>query len=306
MQSDQLTSSSGSASEADYTATVRRVSIISMIVDLFLALFKFAAGIIGRSSAMISDAIHSSSDIAGSFIVLLGARISGKEADREHPYGHERFECIASILLSFILFLAGFDLIREGVEKIISRSYLTAGTPGMIALIAAICSIVVKEGMYHFTFRAASRIGSDSLKAEAWHHRSDALSSIGSLIGIAGARMGFPVMDPLAGILISLFILKAAADIFKETIDKLTDHACSPEFEQQIRSCVMTCDEVKGIDLLRTREFGRRVYVDLEIRVDGTVSLREAHQTAETVHDLLEKNFPELKHVMVHVNPDTV
>ena len=296
--------SAAPASEEDYNRTIRCVSIISMIGNLGLAAFKFFAGIAGKSSAMISDAVHSSSDIVGSFIVLLGAKFSGKEADKGHPYGHERFESIASILLAFILFLAGFDLIRDGMKKIISGSYAGAAAPGLIALTAAVTSIIVKEAMYWFTLLKARQISSDSLKAEAWHHRSDALSSIGSLIGIAGARMGFPILDPLAGILISLFILKAAFDIFLETIDKLTDHACSPELEASIRSCVESRSDIRKVDLLRTREFGRRVYVDLEISMDGTVSLSQAHETAEAVHDLLEKAFPQLKHVMVHVNPD--
>jgi len=191
---------------SEYTRIVRDTSFISMIGNLILAAFKFFAGIAGHSSAMISDAVHSSTDIAGSFIVLTGARISGKEADRNHPYGHERFECIASIILAFILFMAGFDMIRSGIGKIISGSYRSALVPGMIALTASVCSIIIKEGMYSFTVLQARRIGSDSLKAEAWHHRSDALSSVGSLLGIAGARLGFPAADPLACVLISLFI----------------------------------------------------------------------------------------------------
>lgn len=303
MQTATAKTAAPPVSEAEYTRTVRSTSVISMIGNLVLAAFKFFAGFAGHSSAMISDAIHSSSDIAGSFIVLTGARLSGKAADREHPYGHERFECIASIILAFILFMAGFDMIRGGIEKIMSGSYRNAVMPGVIALAAAVCSIIVKEGMYWFTFLRARRIGSDSLKAEAWHHRSDALSSIGSLLGIAGARLGFPVADPLASILISLFIWKAAYDIFRETIDKLTDHACSPEFEKEIRTCVEACPQVKRIDLLRTREFGRRIYVDLEICMDGSMSLAQAHQAAEHVHDMLEDTFPDLKHVMVHVNP---
>ncbi len=290
-------------SDDHYTATIRCVSIVSMVGNLLLAGFKFFAGFVGRSDAMISDAIHSSSDIAGSFIVLIGAGISGKAADAEHPYGHERFECVASILLSFILFLAGVGLIREGLLKIVSGSYKSAASPGFIALVAAICSIIVKEAMYWYTMSHAKRISSESLRAEAWHHRSDALSSIGSLIGIAGARMGFRILDPLAGILISLFILKAAVSIFREAIDKLTDHACSPELEEQIRECVMKDPRVVDIDLLRTREFGRKIYLDLEIKLERTLSLEQAHRIAEEVHDRIEEAFPEIKHVMIHVNP---
>lgn len=289
--------------DSDYTGVIKRVSVISMAGNLVLAAFKFAAGIIGRSGAMISDAIHSSSDIAGSFIVLIGARVSGREADRNHPYGHERFECVASILLSYILFAAGAALIREGILKIISGSYREAGAPGMIALAAAFISIASKEGMYQYTIANARKIGSDSLKAEAWHHRSDAFSSIGSLIGIAGARLGFPVLDPLAGILISLFIIQTAVRIFCESIDKLTDHACSPQLEDQIRLCIKKDPRVLSIDLLRTREFGRKIYLDLEIGADRNLTLQQAHQIAQELHDLIEDTFPDIKHVMIHVNP---
>lgn len=289
--------------DRSYTAIVRRVSFWSMAGNLILAIFKFLAGVIGRSSAMISDAIHSSSDILGSLIVMIGAAVSGKEADREHPYGHERFESVASILLSFILFLAGVSLIREGWIRITSGSYKTTPAPGMIALVAAVGSIVVKEGMYRLTFASAKRIGSDSLKAEAWHHRSDAFSSVGSLIGIAGSRMGMLILDPLAGMIISLFILEAAFSIFKEAIDKMTDHAGSPDLEEEIRACVTKDERISSIDLLMTREFGRKIYLDLEIGVDGEMSLRAAHQIAEETHDLIEHAFPQIKHVMIHVNP---
>ena len=292
-----------SLDDRSYTAVVRRVSFWSMAGNLVLAGFKFLAGIFGRSSAMISDAIHSSSDILGSLIVMIGAGVSGKEADREHPYGHERFESVASILLAFILFLAGVGLIREGWIRITSGSYKTNAAPGMIALVAAVGSIIVKEGMYRFTIASAKRIGSDSLKAEAWHHRSDAFSSVGSLIGIAGSRMGMLILDPLAGMIISLFILEAAFSIFKEAVDKMTDHAGSPDLEEEIRERVSEDMRIRSIDLLKTREFGRKIYLDLEIGVDGEMSLHAAHQIAEETHDMIEHAFPQIKHVMIHVNP---
>ncbi len=290
--------------DASYTAAVRRVSFLSMIGNLLLAAFKFVAGFIGRSDAMISDAIHSSSDILGSLIVMLGAKVSGKGADREHPYGHERFECVASLLLSFILFLAGISMIREGGGKILSGAYKTAAAPGMIALIAAVVSIIVKEGMYQYTMQSAKKIDSGSLRAEAWHHRSDALSSVGSLIGIAGARLGLLILDPLAGLLISLFIMKAAVSIFMEAIDKMTDHSCSPELEEEIRQCVGKDPRIRGIDLLLTREFGRKVYLDMEVRLDKNLRLESAHQIIEELHDVIESTFPQIKHVMIHANPD--
>ena len=290
-------------SDSDYSRTIRKVSVLSMAGNLALAGFKFFAGFVGRSDAMISDAIHSSSDIAGSLIVLIGSVISEKEADEDHPYGHERFESVASILLAFILFLAGVGLIREELIKIFSGSWQNMHSPGMIALIAAITSIIVKEGMYWYTAVNARRIHSDSLLAEAWHHRSDALSSIGSLIGIAGARLGFPILDPAAGVLISLFILKAAISIFYNATEKLTDHSCSPQMEQQLYNFIQNDPRVRSIDLLQTREFGRKIYLDLEIGVDREMTLQKAHQIAEELHDRIENAFPDIKHVMIHVNP---
>ena len=277
--------------------------MVSMAGNFLLAGFKFAAGFIGRSDAMISDAVHSSSDIVGSLIVLAGSVISGKDADREHPYGHERFESIASLTLSFLLLFAALEIMKSGLGKIISGSYKEAAIPGMISLIAAVISIVSKELMFWYTMHFARKIDSGSLKAEAWHHRSDSLSSVGSLAGIAGARMGWKILDPLAALLIGILIARTGLEIFKEAIDKLTDHACSRELEEKIRSCVQKQDDVRGIDVLRTREFGRMVYLDLEVRMDKELSLGKAHQSAEILHDTIEQEFPEIKHVMIHVNP---
>ncbi len=289
------------SSDEQYSQVATKVSFRSMLGNLILTVFKLAAGIAGHSGAMISDAVHSSTDVLGSLIVMIGVRISVKEADREHPYGHERFECIASLLLSFLLLLAGFEIIKGGFTGIFSGRAVTV--PGKIALAAAVISIAVKEIMYRYTMLYAKKYASASLKAEAWHHRSDALSSVGSFAGIIGARMGLPVLDPLAAVFISFFILKAAFDIFSGAVSQLTDHACSPEMEEQITKSIMNCSGVQGIDLIRTRTFGRKIYLDVEVRMDKYLTLEQAHQHAETVHDQIEKDFPDIKHVMVHVNP---
>ena len=280
-----------------------RVSTVSIIINLLLAGFKFAAGYLGHSGAMISDAVHSSSDVLGSLIVIVGVKMSEKTSDKDHPYGHERMESVASLILACILAAAGFSIGKEAFLSVFRGSYLTAAAPGVLALIAAIVSIIVKEAMFWYTRINARRIGSSALKAEAWHHRSDALSSVGALIGIGGALLGVKVMEPIASIVICLFILKVAMDIFLEAVDNMVDHACDKETEAAIRICAAKQDGVVSVDILRTREFGRKIYVDLEISADGDLTLYAAHEIAEKVHDTIEETFPEVKHIMVHVNP---
>ena len=280
-----------------------RVSTVSIIINLLLAAFKFAAGILGHSGAMISDAVHSSSDVLGSLIVIVGVKMSEKSSDKDHPYGHERMESVASLVLAGILAAAGFSIGKEAFLSVCRRSYLTANAPGVLALIAAVVSIVVKEAMFWYTWINARKIRSSALKAEAWHHRSDALSSVGALVGIGGALLGIQVMEPTASIVICLFIFKVAFDIFREAVDNMVDHACDAETEAAIRSCAAEQDGVIQVDILRTRVFGRKIYVDLEISADGNLTLRAAHDIAERVHDTIEDTFPEVKHIMVHVNP---
>lgn len=282
---------------------IYQVSAVSLMGNTLLALFKFVAGVLGHSAAMVSDAVHSSSDIVGTFLVILGAYMSGKKPDKEHPYGHERFECIISILLSDLLIIVGGLIGYNGIMKILNPSDIVI--PTILPAIAAVVSIIIKEGMYWYTIISAKKINSVSLKAEAWHHRSDAFSSIGSLIGIVGARMGYPILDPLASIIIGLMIIKVAVDIFRETMDKMIDKQCSDELVNKLKEETLSVEGVQHIDFIRTRQFGSRVYVDVEVTMDGEITLIEAHDVAEKVHHLLEKNNPELKHCMVHVNPDT-
>ena len=191
----------------------------------------------------------------------------------------------------------------DAFRNIVSGDYGNLQVPGVLALIAALVSIVSKEAMYWYTKHYAKKIDSGALMADAWHHRSDAFSSIGALIGIAGARMGFPVMDSVASLVIFLFIVKAAYDIFKDAMDKMVDHSCDEETEKEIYDCVMSNGEVLGIDLLQTRIFGNKIYVDVEIAANPSYTLREAHSIAEAVHEKIEENFPKVKHIMVHVNP---
>ena len=280
-----------------------KVSIISIIANVVLAAFKLVAGVFAHSGAMISDAIHSASDVFSTFVVMIGIKIASKEPDEEHPYGHERMECVAAIILATILCITGLGIGKNALSNITGNSGEMA-VPGMLALIAAIVSIIVKEAMFWYTRHYAKMIDSGALMADAWHHRSDALSSIGAFIGIIFARMGYVMMDSIACLVICVFIVKAAYDIFKDAIDKMVDKSCSLEVEAEIRTIVMSVDGVKGIDSLSTRLFGNKMYVDIEIRADGEKTLNETHEIAEAVHDSIEAQFEKVKHIMVHVNPD--
>ncbi len=289
--------------KTDFEKTAMRVSFVSIAVNIILSVFKLLAGIFADSAAMVSDAVHSASDVFSTIVVIIGIKISSKASDKNHPYGHERLECVAAIILSTILAVTGFGIGYTALMKIISGEYAALSIPGRLALVAAIVSIVMKEGMYWYTRISAKRIESGALMADAWHHRSDALSSVGAFIGIGGAMLGFPVLDTVASIVICFFIEKAAYDIFKDAVDKMVDKACDDELEEALKQCALSQEGVLGIDLLRTRVFGNKIYVDIEISADANETLREAHSIAEKVHESIEENFTKVKHIMVHVNP---
>ena len=291
------------SSETEFRNVAKRVSLVTIIGNVVLSVIKLLAGIIAHSSAMISDAVHSASDVFSTFVVIIGIKLASKKPDKEHPYGHERMECVAAIVLAMVLFITGLGIGLEAVKNIIHGNYGDLQVPGILALIAAIVSIISKEAMYWYTRYYAKKIDSSALMADAWHHRSDAFSSIGALIGIGASRLGYPVMDSIASLVIFVFIVKAAFDIFKDAIDKMVDHACDEGTEKQIYDCVMKNENVMGIDLLQTRVFGNKIYVDVEIQADASYTLQKAHDIAEAVHDDIEKSFPKVKHIMVHVNP---
>ena len=289
--------------ETEFTRVANRVAFVTIFENVLLALGKLIAGLIGHSSAMISDAVHSASDVFSTIVVLIGVKLSSKESDKEHPYGHERLECVAAIVLAVVLLLTGLVIGYDAIKNILGGNYKELTAPTVLALVAAIISIVAKEAMYWYTRYYAKRIDSSALMADAWHHRSDALSSVGALIGIGGAMLGYPVMDSIASLVIFFFIAKAAYDIFKDAIDKMVDHACDEETEKAIYDAVLEQEEVLGIDMLQTRIFGNKIYVDLEIQLDENYTLKKAHDIAEEVHEHIEQNFPKVKHIMVHVNP---
>lgn len=285
------------------TAIIRNLSLVSVIGNAILSGFKMFAGIMGNSGAMISDAIHSFSDVLTTLIAWIGVKVSKRDADHSHPYGHERLECVASLILGLVLLATGIGVGKVGAENILLGNYETLAVPRGVALVAAVVSIVGKEAMYWYTRYYAKLINSAAFLADAWHHRSDAFSSIGSLIGIGGAMLGFPVMDSVASVVICIFIVKVAFDISKDALVKMLDTSCGEEYEEKLRKHILAQQEVLAVDMLRSRMFGNKIYIDLEISVAGDKTLWEAHDVAERVHKSVEQQFLDVKHIMIHVNP---
>ena len=293
--------------EQNADAVIAKTAAVGIWGNVFLAALKLAAGIFGHSAAILSDAVHTLSDVFATLIALIGVRLGRKNPDRDHPYGHDRFECIASLTLAGVLMVTGIGIGWDCIDRIRSGAFRTAPVPGTIAAVAALASILVKEGMYWYTNLNARKIRSGAFQADAWHHRSDALTSVGALIGIIGAQRGIPVMDPAAGIVICLVILYVAYGITRTAFSKMVDRACSPEFEQDVRDLILAYAAENGmeigIDLFRSRLFGDNAYLEIELSLDGNMSLSEAHTVAQELHDRIESRFDNVKHVMIHLNP---
>lgn len=287
----------------DEKKIIRQLSTVGIAGNAALVAFKLYAGLAGHSPAMVSDAVHSLSDVFATFIAFIGVRLSMKAADEQHPYGHDRMECVASLLLGLILLATGVGIGISGVRTILAGHYDRLTVPSRIALVAAIVSIAVKEAMFWYTRFFARKLNSSAFMADAWHHRSDAFSSVGSLIGIGGARLGVPVLEPIACVLICLCILKVAYDILKDAVEKMLDTACDAQYEEALGAFIKSQAGVRSLDRLRTRKFGNRIYIDAEIGVDGELCLRDAHAIAERVHNAVEAQYPSIKHIMIHENP---
>lgn len=294
----------GKRMEQTFEKTAMRVSAVSILGNTLLSLIKLLVGIFAHSGALISDAVHSASDVFSSFIVIIGVKLAAKASDEEHPYGHERMECVAAIVLAVVLLVTGLFIGHTAVEQLSAGNWETLQIPGALALAAAAVSIVFKEGMYWYTRFYALRLDSGALMADAWHHRSDALSSVGALVGIWGARMGFLWLDAVASLVICLFIAKAAFDIFRDATEKMVDHACSEEMQKQLSELALCQPGVTGIMSLKTREFGSRIYVDILITADGSITLSESAEIAERVHKTIEAEFPKVKHISVRIRPE--
>ncbi|MFD3156337.1 cation diffusion facilitator family transporter [Haloimpatiens sp. FM7330] len=278
----------------------KKVSKMSIILNIILSIIKVTAGIISKSTAMVSDGIHSLSDVLSTAAVIIGLKVSSKPADKEHPYGHEKLEPIFTKILAAILMLTAVGIGYKGIKLIAVKNFYI---PGRLALYAAVTSIIIKEWMYRYTVKAAKKIQSSALKADAWHHRSDSFSSIGTFIGILGARHGYPIFDPLASILICVLILKVAVSIYKNAINQLVDHAADDNTVEIIKNEIKRTKGVVRIDELKTRLHANKLYVDVEISVNKNVSFSEAHDIAEKVHFNIENLQENIIHCMVHVNP---
>ncbi len=286
---------------------IYRVTIIGSIVNLLLLIFKFIAGFAGHSSAMIADAVHSLSDFFSDIVVIVMVRLSAKPEDKDHDYGHGKYETLASLIVGLMLAIVGLGIFYNGVSSTIAFfNGESIGQPTWIALIAAIVSIFAKEGIYRYTIYKERAIHSSALIANAWHHRSDALTSVAALVGIGGAMIlgsKWAVLDPIAAAVVSIFIIKAAYDLIKPNLDELLEKALSEEQKQGISKIVLDTPGVVGMHRLRTRRVGNNLAIELHIKMDGNMSLRQAHEIATEVEKRLKQAYGNDIHTGIHMEP---
>ncbi|MBR6181081.1 MAG: cation transporter [Prevotella sp.] len=286
---------------------IYQVTLVGGAANVVLLLVKFLAGIFGHSAAMLADAVHSLSDFVTDIIVLVFIHISSKPQDKDHDYGHAKYETLATTLIGFALLLVAGGILYSGATKIIGWwNGETLVAPGMLAFWVALLSIVIKEAVYRYTTVKARKLDSQALEANAWHHRSDALSSVGTAIGIGGAiflGQRWTVLDPLASIVVSLLIVKVAFDLLGNGIGDLTERSLPDNIEQEMLSLVSTLPGVVEPHNLRTRRLGNHYAIELHIRMDGDITLREAHDKATEVEHLLRDRYGKETHIAVHVEP---
>ena len=286
---------------------IYKVTLIGSVINVVLLLFKFIAGFLGHSAAMIADAVHSLSDFVTDIVVLIFVRISGKPKDKSHDYGHGKYETLATTIIGLALLVVAIGILYSGTTKIISwvNGEILAA-PGMLALWAALLSILLKEGVYRYSMIKARELNSQAVEANAWHHRSDALSSIGTAVGIGGAiflGQHWTVLDPIASVIVGIFIVKVSVDLLRNGIGDLMEQSLPDTVEEEILNLVASLPgDVKPHDL-RTRRLGNHYAIELHILMEGDISLKEAHDKASEVEDLLRDHYGEETHVAVHVEP---
>lgn len=286
---------------------IYRITLTGSFVNLALLVLKFAAGIAAHSAAMLADAVHSLSDFATDIVVMTMVHISSKPEDSKHAYGHGKFETLATLIVGLLLFTAGGGIIANATQSILNAlSGQTLAVPGIWALVAALASIATKEVLYQYTISRGRALHSQAVIANAWHHRSDAFSSLGTALGIGGAIVlgeSWAVLDPLAAGVAGLFIIKVAWNIAKESMDELLEKALPAETEEEIKNIILSVPQVSAPHHLRTRRVGNHYAMDVHVRMNGEVSLTEAHDTASTIERALRKRFGQGTYVNIHMEP---
>ena len=287
--------------------SIYKVTWIGSVVNFLLLAFKFAAGILGHSAALVADAVHSLSDFATDIIVIIFVRISGKPEDEDHKYGHGKYETLATAVIGLILFAVGIGILVNGATSVgdfLKGKVLPA--PSIVALIVAAISIISKEILYRYTINEGKKLNSQAVIANAWHHRSDAFSSIGTLIGIGGAIFlgeKWRILDPIAAIVVSGFIMKVATDLLKPCIDELLERSLPAETEQKILELITSFPEVSSPHHLRTRRIGNHFAIEVHIRMDGQTTLERAHHTATLIERRIKEEFGPETHIGIHMEP---
>ncbi len=285
---------------------IKKNTIFTMIMNTLLAIMKMLAGVFGNSGVLISDAINSIGDIATNIVVYISAIFSRKKKDKEHPYGHEKYDSVISIFLGVAIIITAFEVGRSAFVKL--YDYFANGvaieTPAWYALAAALLTILVKEFLFRKTKKDAKKARSSSLMAQAWDHRSDTFASFGAVVGIVGVLLGASFLDPIASVVIAIFIFRVGYKIIMTGISQVVDQSAESIFEDQIKEIVFKYEEVKSLDEIKTRMFGMKIYVDLEVGMDYVMTLEKAHEVAERIHDEVENNIPEVIHCMIHINPN--
>ncbi|MGM9859748.1 MAG: cation diffusion facilitator family transporter [Muribaculaceae bacterium] len=286
---------------------IYRATIAGGVVNALLVVAKFIAGIAGNSAAMIADAVHSLSDFATDVVVLLFVKLSSKRADKDHPYGHGKYETIATSIIGVALLAVALEIGYDGVCKIYAVTQGdTLPTPGIVALIAALASILAKELVYRYTIYVSKRVNSPAMEANAWHHRSDALSSIGTAIGIGGAiALGsdWAILDPIAAVVVSIFIIRTALILIRRSGGELLEERLPDDTEQRIREIVYSTPQVEDVHNLYTRRIGSAIAIEMHLRLPGDMPLSEAHERARSIERALRAEYGSATHIMLHLEP---
>jgi cation diffusion facilitator family transporter len=284
-----------------------RTTLVGSVANLLLLVFKFVAGIVGHSAAMVADAVHSLSDFITDIVVIVFVSIAGKPEDKDHDYGHGKYETLATAVIGIVLFFVGVSILISGVQTIVDAlNGVPLQAPSLLALIAAVVSVVVKEILYHYTVRAGKRLHSPSVVANAWHHRSDALSSLGTTLGIGGAIVlgeRWRVLDPIAAVVVSLFIIKVAVELLLPCIDELLERSLPDKMESRILEIILATPQVSSPHHLRTRRIGSYIAIEVHIRMDGSLTLSEAHSVASDIEKRLKAEFGDSTHIGIHMEP---